>query len=599
MSDAASQALALLALDALALGGAVVRAPAGPARDAWLAALRSACPASSPWHKLPLNAGDERLLGGMDLAATLSLGRPVVQPGLLAQADGGVLLLAMAERVSSATAARITQMLDTGTVQVQREGFALAQPARCSVLALDEGADADERVAPALAERLAFHVALPPRWQADAAALPTAQALAQARLRLDRLPSDAGLIEALCTAAMKLGIAGLRAPWLAWRAARALAALRGATEVGAEDASQAAGLVLAHRATRLPQAEDEAPEPPETADDSPPANEPPAEQNPEQSLPDGPLEDQMLAAAIAALPTGLLAALKAGVARRRRRADAGKAGVRQQAQQRGRPLPARPGLPRGGQRLAVLDTLRAAAPWQGVRARTAMTSGAVPAGEIGPKTGDPMAGAHPRRLIIRKEDFHLRRFQHKTQTTTIFVVDASGSQALHRLSEAKGAVELLLADCYVRRDQVALLAFRGQQAELLLAPTRSLVRAKRALAGLPGGGGTPLASALLATQGLAKAVQQRGHTPVLVLLTDGRANIARDGSPGREVAMADALAAARMLAADGHHTLWLDTATQAQAAAQTLALACAAHYVPLPHADARSLARAVAVATAA
>jgi magnesium chelatase subunit D len=599
MSDAASQALAVLALDSVGLGGAVLRAPAGPARDDWLAALRSALPMHCPWHKLPLNTGDERLLGGMDLAATLSLGRPVVQPGLLAQADGGVLLVAMAERVSTATAARITQMLDTAAVRVQREGFALAQPARCAVLALDEGADADERVAPALAERLAFHVALPSRWQANTAALPTAQALAEARLRLDRLPSDAGLIEALCTAAMKLGIAGLRAPWLAWRTARALAALRGATAVGAEDASQAAGLVLAHRATRLPQAQEESAPPAQAADDPPPANEPPSDEKPQHSLPDGPLEDQMLAAAIAALPPGLLAALKAGVARRRRKADAGKAGVRQQAQQRGRPLPARPGLPRGGQRLAVLDTLRAAAPWQGVRVRAAAVSGPRPAGESDPKTSDSTVSARPRQLIVCKEDFHLRRFQHKTQTTTIFVVDASGSQALHRLSEAKGAVELLLADCYVRRDQVALLSFRGHQAELLLAPTRSLVRAKRALAGLPGGGGTPLASALLAAQGLARAVQQRGHTPVLVLLTDGRANIARDGSPGREAAMADALAAARVLAADGHHALWLDTATQPQATAQALAVACAAHYVPLPHADARSLARAVAVATAA
>ena len=97
---------------------------------------------------------------------------------------------------------------------------------------------------------------------------------------------------------------------------------------------------------------------------------------------------------------------------------------------------------------------------------------------------------------MRRDDFRMTRFQQRTRTTTIFVVDASGSSALNRLAEAKGAVELLLADCYVRRDQVALLAFRGKEAELLLPPTRSLVRAKRSLAGLPGGGGTPLAAGI-------------------------------------------------------------------------------------------------------
>jgi magnesium chelatase subunit D len=93
------------------------------------------------------------------------------------------------------------------------------------------------------------------------------------------------------------------------------------------------------------------------------------------------------------------------------------------------------------------------------------------------------------------DDFRVTRYKQRSETTTIFVVDASGSAALHRLAEAKGAVELLLADCYVRRDRVAMIAFRGPGAELLLPPTRSLVRAKRSLAGLPGGGGTPLASA--------------------------------------------------------------------------------------------------------
>jgi magnesium chelatase subunit D len=101
----------------------------------------------------------------------------------------------------------------------------------------------------------------------------------------------------------------------------------------------------------------------------------------------------------------------------------------------------------------------------------------------------------PMRIDVRKDDFRIFRLKRRTQTTIIFLVDASGSAAMHRLSEVKGAVELLLADCYVRRDRVALIAFRRKSAELLLPPTRSLVRAKRSLAALAAGGGTPLASA--------------------------------------------------------------------------------------------------------
>ena len=179
----------------------------------------------------------------------------------------------------------------------------------------------------------------------------------------------------------------------------------------------------------------------------------------------------------------------------------------------------------------------------------------------------------------------------------MFVVDASGSSALHRLAEAKGAVELLLADCYVRRDRVSVLAFRGKAAELLLPPTRSLARAKRALAGLPGGGGTPLASAIDAARDLATQISRRGETPIIVLLTDGRGNIARDGSPGRTKASEDTSAAARQLRVAGFTVLLLDTSPQPQPAAQMLATEMGAAYVPLPHAGAQGVSRVVRLAS--
>ncbi len=144
---------------------------------------------------------------------------------------------------------------------------------------------------------------------------------------------------------------------------------------------------------------------------------------------------------------------------RTRSPGAGRAGAAASAQ-RGRPVGTRPGDPRRG-RLALIETLRAAAPWQRLR-----------------------RGEGEARLRITADDLRIRRLVQKRETTTIFAVDASGSAALERLAEAKGAVESLLAECYVRRDRVALVAFRGRGADLLLVPTRSLVRAKRALASL-------------------------------------------------------------------------------------------------------------------
>jgi magnesium chelatase subunit D len=180
----------------------------------------------------------------------------------------------------------------------------------------------------------------------------------------------------------------------------------------------------------------------------------------------------------------------------------------------------------------------------------------------------------------------------------IFAVDASGSAALARLAEAKGAVELLLARAYARRDHVALIAFRGLGAELVLPPTRSLVQTKRRLSGLPGGGGTPLAAALRLATDTAGRARARGLTPVLVLLTDGRANVALDGAPGRDRAGAEALAMARGWAMTGAAAVVIDTATRPEPGLSRLAGALGGTYLPLPRADARRLSAALEVTLA-
>jgi magnesium chelatase subunit D len=597
----AFQSAALLLVDPAGLGGVRLRAPAGPVRDAWLALLQALAPTGMPLPRLPASASEDRLLGGLDLSATLAAGRPVAQAGLLHQADGGIVVAAMAERMPAVNATHLCAALDTAAVRLERDGLTQHLPARIAVVALDESQGEDRPLSAALADRLGLWVDLTPLSVRDTVVADSAMArevaLARSRLAEVTVPDD--IVQALCAAALALGVDSARAAWAAMRCARAAAALRGAAVADAEDAALAARLVLAPRATRQPVVE-EAPQedtaPPAQPPDPPPEQEPPAptdppdpcdasDQPPPSEAEEPPaepdrdpqnaqaLEDRLIESAVAAIPAGLLARLASGERVRGRSPDAGRAGAAAASGLHGRPVGSRRGVPRGGQRLHLIDTLRAAAPWQRLRRAQARPD------------------APP--ILVRPDDFHLRRHEQKRSTTTIFALDASGSSALYRLAEAKGAIELLLAECYVRRDQVAVLAFRGAAAQVILPPTRSLVRAKRGLAGLPGGGGTPLAAGLDAAASLAAQVRRAGGTPVVVLLTDGRANVGRDGQGGRARAHEEALGAARALRAQGGSVIVIDTSVRPEPAALALALAAGARYVALPQADAAALSRAV------
>jgi magnesium chelatase subunit D len=580
----AAWAAAMLAVDPTGLGGVWVRAGAGPVRERWTAQLQHLLAPQAPVRRLPTHIADDRLLGGLDLAATLHAGRPVAQRGLLAEADSGVVLAPMAERLGAATAARLARVLDEREVSFERDGVSRRWPARVAVVALDEG-QADEAPPPdALTDRLGLRAdlrALSLRDCGEPAV--SAEAAAQARARLATVEVPEPLVRALCATALQLGVDSPRASLAAVRATRAAAALGGRAQACEEDAQLAARLVLGPRATRLPPPPDEAQAPEEPADAPPPSPPPEGEASAGEQEPNPPpaaLEDLLITAAQAVISERWLAALRS----RERAREAGRVGELSASPRGGRPVGSRAGLPRGGARLNLMDTLRAAAPWQPLRRRESVQA-----------AGDPRgASAPPRlRLHVHASDLRVSRLQQRAATATLFVLDASGSSALHRLAEAKGAIHLLLADCYVRRDQVGVIAFRGTRAEVLLEPTRSLVRARRSLAALPGGGGTPLASALEAALRMAGQVRRAGSVPVVVLLTDGRANIDRSGQPGRTAAQADALQAARLLRAQHLTSLVVDTSPQPAPAARRLAAEMGATYRALPYAGAAALSAAV------
>ncbi len=614
--------LQLLQIDPHGLGGIWLRAPFGPVREQWLQHLSQT---GLNTVKLPGNIDAERLLGGIDLSRTLQTGHLHMQSGLLQQADQGLVCISMAERFPAALVAPLTQAMDTQSLPplANVTHSESSVDTQFSVVALDESMNDDPPISKALQERLglwfdlqdlvpsditgvAIDMISPKRSQESVSIQIAEDALAHMKQALPQIEWTDEQVLAVCITAQGLGIDSLRIPTLALRVASAHAALNLRNRLTDEDLAFAARRVLAPRATQLPV-------PPENASDTEPENSPNPETEPEQSkddnstasppkAPEPPkahtesegasstdesekdpdmedespstpspenLQEMLVAAALASLPPDILAGLLTQPGRNQGNTS-GRSGQYRSGTQRGRPLPPRPGRPGGNTRLHILATLRAAAPKQRLR------------------SGTPQG-----RVAIRPEDFHVHRYQQHSSSCLILALDASGSTALQRLAEAKGAVELLLQQSYARRDSVCIVAFKGAQAQLLLPATRSLVRAKRAMTGLPGGGGTPLALALKMACEQATQLQRQGVTPLLVVLSDGRANVNLQGLGGRPQAQADALQWAAQWRQTGHRALWIDTSLQPDAQVQNLAHIMGGSYMPMPQVQSQRMASAM------
>lgn len=546
-------ALAALAVDPTGLGGLWLFGRAGPLRQIVTDAL-AALPLPLPLVRLATTTGDEALFGGLDVTATLSAGRPVLRGGLLDRP--AVFVLPMAERCSPGLAARLSQAMD-------RRQHAL--------VALDESADEGEGLPAALADRLGLFLDLSDLRAEDLGPLaPDAAAVASARDLLPKVRLAHDTVRDVVLACTRLGIRSQRAPMQALVLARILAALDGREVVEERDLAPAAALCLAHRAPPLAEPDQTPPAPPPEA--PPPEGDEANRPQQGDSLPSEILVD----AARAALPDSILAQLALGRAGRMARGSSG-SGAAVIGNRKGRPLPARRGKPRGDARLDLIATLRAAAPWQGLRRAKAPPDST-------------------RALFVTPSDLHIKRSKEVSDRLLIFAVDASGSAAVARLAEAKGAVELLLAGAYARRDHVALLTFRGTGATMLLPPTRSLVQTKQKLRGLPGGGATPLGHGLQLALQAAVQARSRGMTPTLALLTDGRGNIALDGRADRAQAETEATRLAQAIRAASVSSVVIDTATRPNPRLLDLAGLMAARYVALPRATAQPLAHVLGAA---
>ena len=565
----------LLAINPKGLKGVTVKSQYGPVREAWLTYLKqltSSC--GMEVLKAPANISAEQLLGSLDVEASLQAGSLVMSKGLLKRVHGNLLLLPMVERMDLLAIALISQALD--------EKNAFDQSTHFGVIAFDESDSVDESISPRLLDRLAFELYLDQLSLADIKESlgVNAEDIQEAKKLLPSVKCSDEYLEVMTKAGFSLGVSSFRANHFALETAKTLAALRGLAEVSQDEVIDAARLVYtsskrAYAPPEMDQSEDKSNEdqndqdPDSQQEDSQSDQESPDEIKQEQPS-EQELEDIIVQAVKASIPPKLLRQSKDQMRAGKSAAHvSGKSGSIQKNFLSGRPLGARKGRPTDGKRLDILKSIRAAIPWQRLR-KVAITKNQVKQTQS--------------RIDFRAEDLHIKQYLRRRGTVTIFLVDASGSSATQRLAEAKGALEELLAQCYIRRDEVAMLSMRGAKAEVVLPPTRSLARAKRNLAALPGGGGTPLASGFRAANEMAISLQRKGLTPIIVIMSDGKANVNLLGVGGRGAAHADALMAAKELRLKNHRVLFVDTSPQPEILAQELSGTMAAQYFPLPFA---------------
>jgi magnesium chelatase subunit D len=483
--------------------------------------------------ELPVNVTEDRLLGGLDIERTLATGSRKLSPGLLAEAHGGVLYADQANLLDSALCDHVSAALDSGFVSVEREGLSATCPsefvfvgtydpqegeAQCALkdrigLCVAAAALSTDETVEMISRRELFEqdpVSFVRDYAADTSRI--SEAIRLARTRRPHVQFSRDDLRRLANTAMTLGVEGNRVDVLAARAARASAALSQSDRVREEDLAAAVRLVLMPRATTSPPEEANA-----RLDDgdssrrSKPASSLCANGNnavQQDSRRELPGESGQFANEL------VLRALDSPIPRiqdfkQADRSAHSRSGKRTEATSfaRGRyqgsvPISGRRPLADG--RIAIDATVRAAAPFQRTRC------------------ADPEV----RRLIVTGSDLRIKRFKRRSGVLFVFAVDASGSMALGRMGQAKGALIRLLQQSYLHRDNVALVAFRGRSAEVLLHPTRSVELARRSIEALPAGGGTPIAAGLLSAWQVAKRARlKHAEDVMIVLMTDGRANV--------------------------------------------------------------------------
>ena len=564
--------------------------------------------------ELPVGATEDRMLGTIDVEAALQDGTYRFEPGLLAAAHRGILYVDEVNLLPDHLVDALLDVAASGINVVEREGISFAHPARFILVGTMNPEEGELR--PQLLDRFGITAEVltlrdpelryevvrrrlaferdPGEFRRDWEAREgeEAERIREAAECLPRVQLDERLARAIADICAEAGVDGLRGDLVIHKAATALAAYAGRMQVTEEDVQEAVTLALSHRRRRRPfeppvnspprfppqQAGNTSPPPPRQGEQQPPpaqappsANQPNAVPHPTPPIQPSPLRGEGQGGGESLSDDGPewhFAPSGDGTLPRialQSRPRASQTGMRRSASDEGQRGP-RIGARQAGIRLegslALDATIRAAARFQPQR-RSRLSHELSPASPptciLPRKGGGSAAQAESRpQLIIRRQDWMLKLRRTPTQHLYILVVDSSGSMAAYqRMAQVKGVLLGLLREVYRHRDGITVIAFRGTQSELLLAPTRSPEAAQAFLEALPTGGRTPLAHALLRVEALLTNERRRRSpwVPILILVTDGR--------PNRGLSRADplqeSLSICHRLSGSGLHAVVVDT----------------------------------------
>ncbi len=545
------------------IGGVLIRGEKGTAKSTTVRALADLLP-GTPMVTLPLNATEDRVAGGIDFSLAVRTGARAMQQGLLARAHNGFLYVDEVNLLDDHIVDIILDAAASGTNRIEREGISFCHAAQFILVGTmnpEEGElrpqlldrfglcvevssihDMEKRIL--LMEKKEAYDADPERfskqYQTDAKSL--SDRIIQGKKRLDQVafPEDLrAFVADLCSSSH---VAGHRADLVIEQAASALAAFCGNTRVGMDEVTQVAPFALIHRKRdpmppppppdhdhnqesnkeNNPQTEPDPPHPPspengpdkqpeEAEDTRPPEEMLPEEQAKEpeetdasepENAGDDSARDEVLEKIFEIGETFRVKPFTAPKDRMLRRGS-GKRSRSRTAAKQGRYV--RSTLPRGNPDIAFDATLRAAAPYQMQR-----------------RNGSGLA------VILEDRDIRKKIREKRIGNFLLFVVDASASMgARGRMSASKGAIMSLLLDAYQKRDKVAMVTFRQQEAWVNLPPTTSVELAGKLLAEMPVGGRTPLSAGLVKGYELMKIhlLKEPEARPMAILITDGRGNV--------------------------------------------------------------------------